>query len=212
MVIPEHHLLIFAKEPLLGRVKTRLANEIGAEKALCVYSILLDHTLGQARRVPVTRILYATPDESIQQGAAWAPGCSHYAPQGEGDLGVRLSHAFASSFQSGASKVVVIGTDCPGITSDHLNAAFNQLEMVDAVVGPSFDGGYWLLGLRKSIPEIFANIAWSTASVLAMTTGILNTAGFSYISLEKLRDVDTLDDLRRVKHFKPFQPLEPHLE
>lgn len=187
------HLLVFARVPVLGQVKSRLAAEIGAPAALAAYRELLDVTRAAAMGagVPGTAWL-AGPEAAV---AAWEWPELAVRAQPPGDLGQRMAAAFAAAFAAGAGRVVVIGTDCPGLRAGHLTRAFALLTDHDVVLGPAADGGYYLLGLRQPQPVLFQHKAWSTASVLADTLADARRLGLRVARLPTLRDVDTAADL-----------------
>lgn len=196
--VPQQHLLIFARLPELGQVKTRLAQTIGDEAALAVYRELLARTraatdgfggqktvwLPQPANVPLTPEVVA---------AEW-PGYT-WQPQPPGDLGGKMQRAFTRAFTAGAASVVIIGTDCPGLTYAFLSQAFELLTTHDVVVGPAADGGYYLLGMKALHPDLFQNKAWSTASVLPDTLADAARLGLHVARLPTMHDVDTADDL-----------------
>ena len=193
------HLLIFAREPVLGRVKTRLAADIGPEAALAVYRELLALTAAavQTAAVPATVWLAEAPHptaDAAQPRPEW-PGLPWHVQPPAGQLGERMSYAFGEAFAAGAGRVVVIGTDCPGLTAAILQEAFAALATHDLVVGPAEDGGYYLLGLRELQPALFANKDWSTATVLTDTLADADRLGLRVARLPVLRDVDSGPDL-----------------
>jgi rSAM/selenodomain-associated transferase 1 len=193
------HLLIFAREPVLGRVKTRLAADIGPEAALATYRELLALTAAavQAAQVPATVWLAeapATPALGTPARPEW-PGLPWRVQPAAGSLGERMAHAFAEAFAAGAGHVVVIGTDCPGLTADLLQQAFAQLATYDLVVGPAADGGYYLLGMNELHASLFANKQWSTAAVLPATLADAKHLGLRVAHLPMLADVDSGADL-----------------
>ncbi|HEX8656857.1 MAG TPA: TIGR04282 family arsenosugar biosynthesis glycosyltransferase, partial [Hymenobacter sp.] len=160
------HLLIFARYPVLGQVKTRLAQGVGPEQALAVYRELLARTRAAADGLAAAKTLWLAGDPPA--GPAFEDWLGYARrPQPAGDLGGRMHQAFAAAFEAGATAAVIIGTDCPDLSTDHLNTAFQQLASHDVVVGPALDGGYYLLGLRALVPDFFINKPWSTAAVLA---------------------------------------------
>ena len=193
----ENHLLVFARVPALGRVKSRLAAGVGQPAALAVYRELLAVTNAAivAAGVPATVWLADTAAAvpTAEEAAEWATHAARCQP--DGDLGARMATAFAAAFAAGAGRVAIIGTDCPGLRADHLTGAFAALATADVVLGPATDGGYYLLGLRCPQPELFANKAWSTASVLADTVADARRLGLRVALLPELRDVDTAEDL-----------------
>jgi rSAM/selenodomain-associated transferase 1 len=196
------HLLIFAREPVLGRVKTRLAADIGPEAALATYRELLAITAAavQAAQVPATVWLAEAPAATALGTPTSAarpewPGLPWQVQPAAGSLGERMAHAFAEAFAAGAGRVVVIGTDCPGLTADLLRLAFEQLATHDLVVGPAADGGYYLLGMNKLHSCLFANKQWSTDSVLSATLADAEQLGLRVAQLSTLADVDSGSDL-----------------
>ena len=191
------HLLVFARVPVLGRVKSRLAAGVGEPAALAIYHELLAVTNAAvvAAGVPATIWLADTagPVPTAAETREWAVHRTQCQP--EGDLGARMAAAFAAAFAAGAGRVAIIGTDCPGLRDTHLLQAFALLETNDLVLGPATDGGYYLLGLRQSRPELFRNKAWSTDSVLADTLADAGRLGLRVAFLPTLRDVDNAADL-----------------
>ena len=199
MASPLEHLLIFAREPVLGRVKTRLAAGIGPAAALATYRELLalTATAVAAARVPATVWLAeapARPTPPSQPRPEW-PGLP-WRPQPPAEsLGERMRYAFAETFAAGAGRVVIIGTDCPGLTAAGLRQAFAQLATHDLVAGPATDGGYYLLGMKQLHNDLFTNKQWSTATVLADTLADAVRLGLRVAQLPTLADVDSARDL-----------------
>ncbi len=189
------HLLIFARHPVLGQVKTRLARTIGPEAALRVYRELLGRTRAAADGVAAAKTVWlaGVPPPAAEAFAGWAGYAQR--PQPAGDLGQRMHQAFAAAFAAGATAAVVIGTDCPALTAGHLTAAFQRLATHEVVVGPALDGGYYLLGTRGLVADFFVAKAWSTATVLAATLADADRLGLRVAHLPALADVDTADDL-----------------
>jgi len=204
---PFDEILVFAKYPEPGKCKTRLAAGVGESKAMEIYRALLNHTLGVVRSTSFRKTLLADPADRAADGAAWAPGMDAYRAQASGDLGERLAQAFAASFAGGARKVIVIGCDCPQLSKDSLVSSFMALDQADAVLGPTVDGGYYLLGLKESRPSLFQGIPWSTDQVFDKTLNILKFQSLSYISRDAFSDVDTLEDYERVRHLEPLKHL-----
>jgi len=190
-------ILVFVRAPEAGRVKTRLAAEIGAEAALRVYRRLAEHAVAEARALGpdvVVRVHY-TPGAWGDAVRAWLGADAAYLPQGDGDLGARMRAAFEAAFAAGHPRVLIIGSDLPGLSADVLRRALWLLDAHPAVVGPAADGGYYLLGLREMIDGVFDGIAWSTERVLDATLARLDAAGCAPAMLEPLRDVDVAADL-----------------
>jgi rSAM/selenodomain-associated transferase 1 len=199
------HVLVFARVPALGRVKSRLAAGIGEPAALAVYHELLAITRAAivASGIPATVWLAdaAGPTPTATEAQEWATLPTRC--QETGDLGQRMTAAFVAAFAAGASRVVIIGTDCPGLRAEQLTQAVGLLNEHDVVLGPATDGGYYLLGLRQPQPELFQNKAWSTASVLIDTQADAHRLGLSAALLPALRDVDTAEDLAAWRAEKP---------
>lgn len=191
-------LLVFVRAPEPGRVKTRLAAAIGDAAALRVYRRLAEHTMAQARTLAAEgvaiRVHYA-PADAGEAVRAWLGEGPRYLPQADADLGARMQDAFARAFADGAERVVIVGSDLPEVSAPLLRRAFALLDAHPAVIGPARDGGYYLLGLRGMIEDIFRGIEWSTSDVLRTTLERLSAAGVQPAALEVLSDVDTVDDL-----------------
>jgi hypothetical protein len=187
------HLVIFGREPLPGRVKRRLADDIGFERAAEIYALLLAHALAVARDsgLPWTLSLAERPS------ADWAGRLerTRWEVQAGRDLGQRLWQTFASHIQGGADQVVIVGSDCPAVTVRHLRRSFRRLEAHRAVVGPARDGGYWLIGQQGPAADLFSGIPWSSPRTLDATRQRLGALKLSWAELETLADVDTAADL-----------------
>ncbi|MBC8082524.1 MAG: TIGR04282 family arsenosugar biosynthesis glycosyltransferase [Hymenobacter sp.] len=190
-----HHLLIFARHPELGRVKTRLAAGIGAAAALVVYEELLRHTYAATVAVAARKTVWLA-EAPIAAGTVpetW-PGYERLL-QPPGDLGLKMQAAFACAFAAGAQAALIIGTDCPSLTAALLTHAYAALATHDVVVGPAEDGGYYLLGMKELHTDLFTNKSWSTDSVLAHTLADAARLGLRVAQLPTLRDVDDAADL-----------------
>lgn len=194
----ESVVLIFARTPELGKVKTRLAADVGPERALSIYERLLEHTCETVLRSGIpARVCYAG---DIPENDIWSRAGFARHPQSSGTLGDRMHAAFSDAFRDGVRSVVIIGTDCPGLKPSHLHEALKRLETTEAVVGPAEDGGYYLLGLTSPIRRIFEHKEWSTDSVLRSTLTDFRSLDMSFALLEPMRDIDTLEDLDALKH------------
>ncbi|CAN5290252.1 TIGR04282 family arsenosugar biosynthesis glycosyltransferase [soil metagenome] len=184
-------LLLFVRAPRPGEVKTRLAAEVGDAAALRVYRRLAEHALREAKRVASADLrIHYTPPEAGDEVRAWLGQGPGYLPQPEGDLGTRMERAFGSTFAAGYGRVVIVGSDLPGLTSALLERGFAALDGHPAVLGPAEDGGYWLLGLRHVVPDLFREIPWSTSEVLPRTVARLREGGIEPALLPALRDID----------------------
>jgi rSAM/selenodomain-associated transferase 1 len=190
----QQHLLIFARHPELGKVKTRLARTIGQRAALAVYEELLGHTHAATAPLAVHKILWLAEAKPAANPAEFWPGYDQQEQVGA-DLGARMATAFTQSFAQGATAAVIIGTDCPGLTTNHLEQAFAALQTHDVVVGPAMDGGYYLLGMKTLHASFFQGKTWSTDSVLAELLAEARALHLRVRQLPQLRDVDTAEDL-----------------
>jgi hypothetical protein len=152
-------------------------------------------------------VLFVEPAERAADGADWAPGMDLYLPQSQGDLGARLANAVRARLDAGAQRLLLVGTDCPQISKDSLISSLEGLDGSDTVLGPTEDGGYYLLGLKGWHPFLFQGIPWSTAEVLGKTLNILKNHSLSYLLRDSFLDVDTLDDYHRVRHLEPLKGL-----
>jgi uncharacterized protein len=189
-------VLVFVRAPEAGRVKTRLAAEIGAEAALRVYRRLAEHALIQAQAVAGAAVrVHFTPAGAGEAVRAWLGEGAAYLPQADGDLGARMEAAFADAFAAGFRRVATIGSDLPDLSADVLRRTFALLETREAVIGPARDGGYYLLGLTRPVPGLFGGIAWSTGEVFARTMEKLAAAGIEPAVLGERADVDEARDL-----------------
>ncbi|MBC6995952.1 TIGR04282 family arsenosugar biosynthesis glycosyltransferase [Neolewinella lacunae] len=186
-------LILFIKNPIPGQTKTRLAAEVGNEMALKMYHVLTDWTRQQALGLAnAERYLYYSSEITV--GDKWPETDFHKRLQHGPGLGERMENAFAEVFAAGHHRAIIIGSDCPGITTAYLETAFAALQDHDLVIGPALDGGYTLLGLRQPAPELFKNMAWSTTEVLPTTLARAAAAGLSVKQLPPLSDVDYLAD------------------
>lgn len=185
-------LIIFVRNPELGKVKTRLARTLGAEAALRIYRFLLEKTRAAALGASLERWLFYS--ENIPETDEWPRELFHKKQQSEGDLGARMEAAFQQAFEAGAEKVLIIGSDCPELTSTILEHALEMLDHTDFVLGPVPDGGYYLLGMKALTPVVFRDIAWSTAAVRAQTVEKIAALGQGYTLLPMLTDIDEAED------------------
>jgi rSAM/selenodomain-associated transferase 2/rSAM/selenodomain-associated transferase 1 len=192
-------LILFTRYPEPGRTKTRLIPALGPEGAADLHRRMTEHTLRRIRSFLAThavsfQVRYEGGEkERMRQ---WLGNDLQMVEQGEGDLGRRMDLAFSESFQEGMRRVVVIGTDCPGLRPGHLMRSFRSLEDEDVVIGPANDGGYYLIGLRQSAPELFHGIPWGTAQVLERTLDVAQARGIRVELLDRLDDVDRPPDIQ----------------
>lgn len=203
-------LLVFARAPERGRVKSRLAAQIGEAAAFDAHCRLSEHALAVAVATAPTE-LWIAPAEPTHGEAAqalierWVAryGCTLRVQPAQADLGTRMSHALQSALCSGASQAVLIGTDCPQYSVAYLSEAFAMLEHRDAVFGPALDGGYLLVGARRDIVAAFDAVDWGTERVMQQTRARLAASGLSHVELAPLFDVDTEADWLRWRQMAP---------
>lgn len=193
-------IVTFARAPEHGRVKTRLAAELGAAEALAAYRELgrtCWRAVLAARATSGCRALVAyTPAGEEQAMRDWLAGGDAYLAQPEGDLGHRMFAAITAARAQGAERVVLIGTDCPMLSHEILADAFAALDDADVVFGPATDGGYYLVGMSEAHRLLFEHVPWSSPLTLGTTLAHAATAGLRVAQLKPLSDVDTADDWR----------------
>ncbi|MEO1250790.1 MAG: TIGR04282 family arsenosugar biosynthesis glycosyltransferase [Pseudomonadota bacterium] len=188
-------VIIFAKAPVAGRVKTRLAAGVGTGRATALFRLLIDQTMSEARRGAWKTILAVDPPAAVGEAGRFFPAEVPRIAQGPGDLGARMARVFQAA---PPGPVLIIGADAPGLRARHLCAAFQALAGADAVFGPAEDGGYWLIGLarRRPAPKLFEGVRWSTPFALHDTLQTL-PRHFRVAHLEALADIDEAADLSR---------------
>lgn len=198
MADQRRRLILFARFPVAGKVKTRLIPALGAEGAAALHrrlvlrSLRTAHALCQSQNVEL-EIRFAGDDANPMQH--WLGDGSLCRPQCEGDLGRRMAGAFADSFREGSPATVIIGSDCPSLTPGILAAAFESLKTNPVVFGPATDGGYYLIGLTQPVPELFQGVAWGTETVLAQSKEILARLSSKPALLQPLDDLDRPEDV-----------------
>jgi len=189
-------LIIFVKNPIQGKVKTRLAAEIGEAPALEIYKTLLKHTHQVATNTQEVSISVYYAD-FVNNNDLWNNFDKKL--QEQQDLGSRMNHAIKSEMENGFQNIIIIGSDCLEINPQHIQKAFLSLKTNDIVIGPAEDGGYYLIGLKSLIPDIFKNKKWSTDTVFIDTIEDINRLNLKHMILETLCDIDTKKDLDRYK-------------
>lgn len=185
-------LIIFVRQPILGKVKARLAKTIGDEKALIIYKELLQHTRAITQALLCDKYVFYADD--IAQYDIWENAIYQKLTQSGNDLGERMKAAFDILFRKGYQHICVIGSDCYELTTAIIQQAFDALQQYDVVIGPSADGGYYLLGLSRMRPALFTNIEWSSNKVLAQTISACIVSDCSHILLPMLHDIDEEED------------------
>jgi len=193
-------LLIFTRNPELGKCKTRLATTIGDNAALEVYKFLLNHTVSITRNLDTDKTVYYS--ESIWRNDIWPDELFDKKLQEGEDLGIRMLNAFSRGFSEGYDRIIVIGSDMHDLSEKDLRYAFDALKKNDFVLGPAQDGGYYLLGMKSLKKALFQNKYWGTSSVLSATIKDLKNEKIAL--LETRNDVDTYEDIKDTTAFMPF--------
>lgn len=191
-------LILFARYPVAERVKTRLIPALGPEGAAALHRRLVLRTVrvAEAWRASADADLEIRFDGGNEEAMRhWLGDGWRYRPQGEGDLGERMTRAFADSFRENYANTVLIGSDCPALSRESLIAAFAGLSHSRVVLGPATDGGYYLVGMTQSIPELFRGVEWGTETVFKETLRILERLALQPFLLERHDDVDRPEDL-----------------
>ncbi len=191
-------LILFCRKPVAGKVKTRLAASLGGDLTARLYTCFLKDLSGAARKSGAEVFLFHTPPAG--DGTALKRILKEnfkHLPQRGADLGERMLNAFVSVFKAGFKEAVIIGSDTPDLRAADLRAAFQAIKKKHAVIGPAYDGGYYLLGFGRENfqPEVFAGMPWSGPDVFALTMKRLRAGGRRPARLKKRRDIDTLRDL-----------------
>jgi rSAM/selenodomain-associated transferase 1 len=206
-------VLVFLKYPERGRVKTRLARDVGEAEAVRIYEVLVKRVLevvGGVKGADV-RIVF-DPEERGEEVRRWVgemagekgAGWTFHA-QGRGDLGARMRGAFGEAMGAGYGKVLAVGTDCVDVTVSLFEEAWRMLETVGVVFGPALDGGYYLMGMKRVYDGLFEGIEWSGSETLEMSLKAAADAGASVGMLRPLRDVDDLEDWEAVEGTRGFE-------
>jgi rSAM/selenodomain-associated transferase 1 len=189
----ENALIIFVRNPELGKVKTRLAADVGNENALFIYKKLLQHTCEITQQTEAHKFIFYA-DEIIADDI-WQQKNYFKQLQEDNDLGMRMQSAFQNIYKRKYKKVCIIGSDCYELTSKIIDKALLELDNYDLVIGPAHDGGYYLLAMNSLLKEVFTNIEWSTEKVLQQTIEIIQQKKYSYKLLETLNDIDTISNV-----------------
>ena len=196
----ENLLLIFTRNPELGKVKTRLAKTVGDETALEIYKFLLQKTRDISSKVTADKAVYYSV--KIRNNDIWdEKKYQKYQQIGE-DLGIRMLNAFENSFDAGYKKVMIIGSDLYDLSTENIEIAFNKLDTNDLVIGPAEDGGYYLLGMNSLQENIFKNKDWGTGTVRKDT--LLDLKDKKVHLLSALNDVDVFEDIEHHQAFQHF--------
>jgi rSAM/selenodomain-associated transferase 1 len=192
-------LIIFAKLPRAGEVKTRLGHVVGMQRAAQIYREFAEHAFGIAEELEMGGAkvyLFYDPAATAHDIRGWIDRPFSCVAQHGHTLGDRMHHAFATTFQEGAQRAVIIGTDVPEMQASLVNAAFDHLTANDIVIGPSLDGGYVLLGMTSPVKDVFHGIVWSSPQVFDGTMARIAHLHLTCAVLPALADIDTEQDWR----------------
>jgi rSAM/selenodomain-associated transferase 1 len=193
-------LIVFARLPRPGEVKTRLGSVIGMEKAASVYDELAQKAFEAGSKLQSTGVsvyLFFDPQADEQSVRRWIGRSFIYIPQDGTTLGDRMRNAFDRTFHDGATQTAVVGTDIPGLTDVIVKEAFDLLAQNDLVIGPATDGGYYLLGMHTPAKDLFTEIPWSTNGVFSLTMSKARALGLSVGTLQELVDIDQEEDYKK---------------
>jgi len=193
-------LLVFTRNPALGKVKTRLAKTVGDKRALEIYTFLLERTRDIAAKVTADKAVYYSV--KIRENDIWDATIFQKHLQVGEDLGIRMLHAFKNGFETGYEKVLIIGSDLYDLTSETIENAFKALENNEVVIGPAEDGGYYLLGMNSLEEKVFKNKDWGTETVRKDTLEDLKDK--KVFLLGELNDVDVFEDIEHHPSFQKF--------
>lgn len=203
-VVHDAVLGLTVKYPEPGRVKTRLAKDIGDGPACSIYRAMAERIIADTCPDPggYGRMIFYAPMSAERKVRDWLPG-EITVPQRGADIGEIMDNAFHDMFKRGAGKAVVVGVDIPGLDKKIVNLAFSELDSADVVIGPSTDGGYYLMGLKSPLPGLFREISWGTAKVFGETLRAVGRLGLAVRTVTAMTDVDTLGDFLKVQKLYP---------
>jgi len=193
-------LLIFTRNPELGKCKTRLAAKVGDTAALDIYEFLLQHTVSFTKNLAVEKWVFYS--EEIWENDIWDNSTYTKKVQQGPDLGMRMLNAFEEGFKAGFEKIIIIGSDMYQLSQTDMEEAFSRLDDHDVVLGPAEDGGYYLLGMTALKKEVFQDKTWGTDTVLTNTLQDLRSE--SVFMLPEKNDVDHYEDIKDIEAFQPF--------
>jgi uncharacterized protein len=188
-------IIIFARYPAPGKVKTRLADALGKEKAADFYRTCAKKTFDECRKAGGASYIYYSDGRDAAAIKKWVGPGFHFAPQIGQTLSERLTNSLEEVFRKGAKRVMVVASDTPDLSTEILRKAANGLAHYNVVIGPAYDGGYYLMAMKKVHAGLFEGITWSTGRVLEETLAAARRLGLTVLMLPWLRDIDTLQDV-----------------
>ena len=195
-------LLIFTRNPELGKCKTRLAKTVGDESALKIYKFLLKHTVSITENLDVDKAVYYSV--KIRDNDLWDKNIYQKYKQHGDDLGIRMKNAFKQGFEDGYKNIIIIGSDMYDLSQEDIEIAFSELENNQVVIGPAEDGGYYLLGMSSLQAQVFSHKDWGKETVLKDTLADLKSVSVKL--LEERNDVDYFSDIKHIDVFQQFLP------
>lgn len=196
MLKNKNALIIFAKNPVIGKVKTRIGLVLGDEKALEIYRSLLDGIYCETKSLSQNKFLFLSDNTDRN---LFDTGFEQRVQDGK-ELGEKMHNALDSVFMEGFLKVILIGADVPGLNRDIINEAFEKLDCFDIVIGPAMDSGYYLIGMNEPDFSLFKNMEWGNEMVLSQTMYRIKEKAKSYYLLKELNDIDTIEDLKLLNY------------
>jgi len=191
-------LIIFTRNPELGKCKTRLASVIGDAAALDIYTFLIEHTVGITKSLKVDKQVHYS--QNVHHNDLWNDATYSKKKQEGSDLGERMYFAFKQGFDEGYKNIIIIGSDIYDLLQRDIETAFTMLEYNNYVLGPAADGGYYLLGMKRLNENIFRNKNWGTDTVLQDT--ILDLEAETIAMLDIRNDIDIYEDIKDIPIFK----------
>lgn len=200
MTDPKDLIIIFTRNPELGKCKTRLAATVGDQVALNIYNFLLDHTKRITKGLNIRK--WVCYSDNIWENDIWDSQVYEKKVQSGNDLGERMANAFMDGFNAGHEKIIIIGSDMYDLNENDLLEAFNFLDHHDYVIGPAIDGGYYLLGMKVFKPALFNNKIWGTETVLEATLQDLKNENYGLLTPKN--DIDYFEDIKDIDIFQIF--------
>ncbi|WP_347173589.1 TIGR04282 family arsenosugar biosynthesis glycosyltransferase [Polaribacter uvawellassae] len=200
-------LIVFVKNIILGKVKTRLAKTIGDVGAFKIYSELVNITEKSTSNITADKYIYFS---DVIISSKWK-GSKKFIQEGK-DLGIKMQNAFQSGFNDSYENILLIGSDLPDISKEIIDSAFEKLENNDVIFGPAEDGGYYLIGLSKMIPSVFEDKPWSQSDLLNVTLAELKSQKQTVGLMKTLNDIDTFEDLIASDFYKNNPKIQKIIE
>lgn len=202
-MLPKNHIILFTRFPVPGKTKTRLIPSLGPQKAADLQRLMTEKVVKEAllaaEEFAATVSVFYT-NGTAEQMTEWLGDSCGYYPQSAGDIGLRMKDAFSIILKEPTRSVVLIGSDIPDVNAEIIKKALRSLRSSDTVLGPTYDGGYYLVGVNRDVfknlgNSLFSEIPWSTDQVLEKTVQRINKTGCSYTLLQTLHDIDRPEDL-----------------